>query len=144
MDEGTCRAYPQNREGYCRFPNAGELFDAVGTAAVGLMARNTLAVIDDLERRDDALSIKAAMGVITHLVESRNCRVVLISNDRMLEREEEKNEFQRQKEKIFDIEMEYAPTVEENANLILKKEKELILSSTKWSRNPKHSGHSAR
>ena len=59
----------------------GTAAEAIGTAGIGMLARNALIVIDDLERRDEKLSVRAALGVVSYLVESRNCRVIFISND---------------------------------------------------------------
>jgi hypothetical protein len=108
------------------FSSKGKQVTAVGTAALGLMARNTIVIIDDLERRDKELSIQAAIGVISYVVESRNCRVILISNDDKLDCDDKKV-FELQKEKLFDFEMIYAPTVDENANLAVDEYKDIII-----------------
>lgn len=85
----------------------GGLANAIGTAGIGLLAKNTLIVLDDLERRDESLSVNAALGVVSHLVESRNCRVIFISNDDALEGND-KVAFAAQKEKVFELEYVYA------------------------------------
>lgn len=97
--------------------NAGRLMETIGSSGVGLFVRNALIIIDDLERRDDKLTIDAVMGVASYLVESRNCRVIFISNEDALS-EDDRKKFNSQKEKVFDDELEYSPTSEENVSLM--------------------------
>ena len=92
------------------------VFDALGTASIGFMCSKTLVVIDDLERRNDQLSINTVLGVISHLVDSKECRIIFISNDGALN-DEDRKVFDLQKEKIFDIEVFYDPSIEENAGI---------------------------
>jgi hypothetical protein len=114
-------------KGFADVIKMGGVIDAIGTASVGLMARNTLIVIDDLERRDEKLSVTAALGVVSYLIESRGCRVIFISNDDALN-PADKEAFDSQKEKVFDAEFIYSPTVEENASLFAAGNADYILA----------------
>lgn len=109
---------------------AGSLVQTLGTSGVGMFTRNALVVIDDLERRDEKLSIDAVMGVVSFLVESRNCRLIFISNEDALSAKD-REKFDSQKEKVFDSEFEYAPTCEENVDLLARENAEYILPSAK-------------
>jgi len=89
---------------------------ATASSTAGLLANKALVVIDDLERKDPNLSIQAILGVVSYLVESRECRVVFITNDGEI-KGDEKVVFDVHKEKLFDFEVPYTPGVEENAEI---------------------------
>lgn len=120
----------QAAKGIAEIFKAGGLVQTLGTSGVGMFARNALVVIDDLERRDEKLSIDAVMGVVSFLVESRNCRVIFISNEDALS-EKDREKFDSQKEKVFDSEFVFSPTCEENIDLLARENAEYILPPAK-------------
>jgi hypothetical protein len=74
--------------------------------------RDTLICLDDIERRGQGLEIQHVFGLVSMLKEERNCRVVLIFNDSFLT-SPEAGDFNRSREKLFDLELEFSPSVEE-------------------------------
>ena len=79
-----------------------------------LSVRDTIVVVDDLERAGKGLSAKDALGLISYLKEQRNCKVVLLMNDG----EDGMEDYQKHREKVVDIELGYNPSVGENANIV--------------------------
>lgn len=69
-----------------------------------------LICIDDLERKGAALSIREVMGLIDELANQKECKVILIFNDRSLNEERDKREFEEYREKVVDAEIAYDPT----------------------------------
>jgi len=96
-----------------------ERMDAASASVAGLLASKMLIVFDDLERKDPDLGMHVLLGVISYLVESRECKVIFISNDGQIP-EDEKKIFDLHKEKIFDFEIPYFPTIEENSSIFAK------------------------
>ena len=86
--------------------------------AIGPLTKGMIVVIDDLERRDSELSIQSVLGMINYLVETGGCKVIVIANDEELG--DEKAAFDKQREKIFDLEIPYSPTVEENIEMVAR------------------------
>ncbi|HEX5091155.1 MAG TPA: hypothetical protein VFV84_00540 [Burkholderiales bacterium] len=83
----------------------------IGDAAF-YSVRNQLVCIDDLERRGEGLSAGDILGLIAFLKEQRNCKVALIFNDDSLDKDG-KQRYAEYREKVIDVEVEFAPTVEE-------------------------------
>lgn len=73
------------------------------------LVTNYLICIDDLERKGSNLSIREIMGLIDELANDKWCKVVLIFNDQSLREEPDKKEFDEYREKVVDMEIEYAP-----------------------------------
>lgn len=73
------------------------------------LVTNYLICIDDLERKGDDLSIREIMGLIDELATDKRCKVVLIFNDQSFSEESDKEQFDEYREKVVDIEIEYAP-----------------------------------
>lgn len=73
------------------------------------LVSNYLVCIDDLERKGVNLSIREVMGLIDELANYKNCKVVLIFNDRSLKEKRDKEEFEEYREKVVDAEIEYDP-----------------------------------
>lgn len=69
-----------------------------------------LICIDDLERKGVGLSIREVMGLIDELANQKNCKVVLIFNDRSLTEDRDRKDFEEYREKVVDAEIEYDPT----------------------------------
>ena len=65
--------------------------------------------VDDLERRGTGLSIKDALGLVSQLKEQKECKVVLLLNDK----EEGLEDYKKYREKVVDIELDFAPTASE-------------------------------
>lgn len=74
--------------------------------------RDTLVCFDDIERRGSGLEINHVFGLVSLLREERGCKIVLIFNDAFLEGSGA-GDFRRAREKLFDLELEFSPSVDE-------------------------------
>jgi hypothetical protein len=74
-----------------------------------LSLNKSVICIDDLERRGTGLSIKDVLGLVSHLKEQKECKIVLLLNDQ----EDGLEEYQKYREKVIDIELAFAPTARE-------------------------------
>ncbi len=92
-------------------------------------------IIDDIERRDEELSIKNLLGFLSQLKEQKNCQIVLVFNEGELDKATQE-EFDRYREKVVDREIELIPSVEkiiefglkeENSEFDLKKENPVVI-----------------
>lgn len=79
------------------------------------MVKDTIICIDDFERRGNALSARDVLGLISNLIESKDCSVILILNEGSLQKDDEFFTFS---EKVFDYEVKYAPTLDEAASVV--------------------------
>lgn len=80
---------------------------------------NTLICLDDFERlSSNAIPSDQLLGFISELKEERGCKIALIFNEEQLDG---KNEYKKYREKIVDIELQFAPTAEESVDLALPK-----------------------
>jgi hypothetical protein len=82
--------------------------------------REYVICLDDVERKNAGLPLKEILGLVSLLKEQRNCRVVVILNDDELG--EEKSYLSGFKEKVFDNEIVFSPSVEECARLVFTDE----------------------
>ena len=69
------------------------------TSVVFSHLKNTLVCLDDIERRSDSLSMSEIMGLVNYLKNERKCQVVMILHN---EQSEDKDYFDKHKEKVFD------------------------------------------
>jgi len=65
--------------------------------------------IDDLERRGSNLAIKDVLGLVSQLKEQKGCKIALLLNDN----ESGLDEFNKYREKVIDIELQFSPTAKE-------------------------------
>ena len=76
--------------------------------------KHQLICIDDLERKSASLDIRDVLGMISHLKEQRECKIVLLLNDEQFQ-EADGTEFRNQLEKVADITLRFEPTPAEAA-----------------------------
>lgn len=95
----------------------GGLIDSIQYASV----KDTVICIDDFERRGNGLSARDVLGLISNLVESKGCSVILILNEGSLRKDDEFFTFS---EKVFDYEVMYAPTLDEAAGVVFNSDTE--------------------
>jgi len=86
-----------------------------------LRVTDTLICLDDFERKGSGLHDREILGLISLLVESKNCRVVMLLN----EGEVSKGDFISYHEKVFDYELAFTPSIDEAVGLIFGGEDEL-------------------
>lgn len=76
---------------------------------------DTLICLDDFERKGSGLHDREVLGLISLLVESKNCRVVMLLNDGTLK---SGDDFFSYHEKVFDYEVTFNPSIDESVNLV--------------------------
>ena len=79
------------------------------------MVTETIVCIDDFERRGNSLSARDVLGLVSNLIEKKNCSVILILNEGSLKPDDE---FFTYSEKVFDYEIVFSPSVQESASLV--------------------------
>ena len=89
----------------------------ISTLEYGLV-NNYVICFDDLERKNDSLTVREIMGLIDELALRKKCKVVLIFNQDSLENESDRNEYDSYKEKVVDIELNHSPTFSEVLNIV--------------------------
>lgn len=106
-------------------------FDALGSIFTLLTTgdfKNVIVCFDDFERMSSSVNLKDVLGLISELKEQKNCKVVMILNEKELEKltDIEKKPyseiFSLYKEKIIDYDFVYEPTLEENVKIAIKKQ----------------------
>lgn len=79
------------------------------------LLRDRIICFDDIERHSLGLNIKDFLGLVTYLVDQRNCQVVVILNSGQLG--EDQSVWDDHREKVFDGELTYEPSQEETIAL---------------------------
>jgi hypothetical protein len=106
-------------------------FDALGSIFTLLTTgdfKNVIVCFDDFERMSSIVNLKDVLGLISELKEQKNCKIVMILNEKELEKltDIEKKPhseiFSLYKEKIIDYDFVYEPTLEENIKIAIKKQ----------------------
>lgn len=93
------------------------IMQAIGSYAT----KNMLICIDDIERRGKGLRLLDVLGLISNLVERKNCRVIAILNPDSLDADDART-WAAQREKVFDSEMTFDPTPMDCANMVFGEE----------------------
>ena len=81
--------------------------------------KNVVVCFDDFERMSSKINLKDILGLISELKEQKECKVVMILNEKELEKlsdlEQKKHSeiFNLYKEKIIDLEIKFEPTIDE-------------------------------
>ncbi|WP_139835864.1 P-loop NTPase fold protein [Pseudomonas sp. R16(2017)] len=94
------------------------LLDRFGNAFIS----NYIICFDDIERKGKGLKIKDLMGLVDELAKRKNCKVVLIFNEKSFDDAEDLKQFESYREKVVDVELLYRPTSENNLNHVFGKE----------------------
>ncbi|MCA1968579.1 MAG: KAP family NTPase [Rhizobium sp.] len=97
------------------------MFDNFVSALSSLSSRQIIC-IDDLERKGKELRAADVLGYISYLREERGCKVVLLLNDQQLDNKED---FEAYLEKVVDINLRFAPTSAEIADIAIPDETEI-------------------
>jgi hypothetical protein len=100
--------------GQAKIPYVGSVSSVVDSVQYALVNK-TLVCIDDFERRGTSLTARDVLGLVSNLVESKKCSVLLILNEGSLL---EDDEFFTYSEKVFDYEVRYSPTLDEAASVV--------------------------
>ncbi|MBO6636836.1 MAG: hypothetical protein JJ920_02050 [Roseitalea sp.] len=85
---------------------------------IALSARNQIICFDDLERSGKDLEVEAVFGYATQLKEERNCKVVFLLNEEVLDRDDRVG-FDTHLEKVVDVNLRFAPTPQESLDIAL-------------------------
>lgn len=78
-----------------------------------LRVTDTLIVLDDFERKGSNLQDREVLGLVSLLIESKNCRVIMLLNEEGLS-----DEYFSYHEKVFDYEIKFTPTPEDAASIV--------------------------
>ena len=81
------------------------------------LIENFLICIDDLERKEHSISGSSVLGFISQLKEEKSCKIILIYNDKELDKKTE-GQINEYREKVVDLELTYRPTIGENLSII--------------------------
>jgi hypothetical protein len=92
---------------------ANNIKNFVVNNAAHWLTRNTLIIIDDLERHSSSLSIRDILGILTDLKEERGCQIILVMNEDAIQRNDGDKPYFETKEKVIDRELVFQPTVED-------------------------------
>tara|TARA_B110001469_G_C9638765_1_gene320795 strand:+ start:687 stop:2441 length:1755 start_codon:yes stop_codon:yes gene_type:complete len=86
--------------------------------------KNLVICFDDLDRKEPVLTDSAFLGLVTGLRDLKNCKVVLLYNDDVVENEEDSNvvfkSFMEYREKVVDHEFAFRPTPNECFEIAFK------------------------
>lgn len=97
-------------------------FGKIATIAIDsvlpFLLKDKVICLDDFERMGKSIEPDELLGFISELKEQNNCQVVLIFNEQKLT-ETQKKVYQDYREKVIDIELVYAPTVDEAIQIAL-------------------------
>ena len=114
--ERTTRSYSYLID---NLPKIGQLGPLARSIAFRLV-EDYLVCIDDVERRSEALSLKDVMGMASLLREQRRCRVLIIMNSNALS-DEDRDTYESLREKVFDAEIAFEPSVAESVAIAFPK-----------------------
>jgi hypothetical protein len=105
------------RKNAAPFAKLWESYYAAAMSVATALIRDRLVCIDDLERKGEQLRSADILGLISQLKEDRKCKVVLLLNDEQLD---DRTEFESYLEKVVDINVRFAPTPVESAEIALQ------------------------
>jgi len=83
------------------------------------MVSNYVVCIDDIERKSKELTVKEIMGLVDELAQRKSCKVILIFNEKSLDSDKDKDDFNKYREKVVDIELNYDPPYDENLQCVI-------------------------
>ena len=79
--------------------------------------KNFLICFDDLERLEGDVSVSSVLGLISHLKEEKQCKIILICNDQELSKKG-KEQIDEYREKVVDAEFLYVPLIKDNLKIV--------------------------
>ena len=91
---------------------SGAKAEELVTELLFTQVRDAIICIDDLERSSKSIDIGDVLGLANYLKEERNCRVLLVSNQKKLN-DESKKSLLDYMEKVVDERVELAPSIDE-------------------------------
>lgn len=97
-------------------------FGKIATIAIDtvlpFLIKDQVICLDDFERMGKSIAPDELLGFISELKEQYNCQVVLVFNEEKLT-DDQKKLYQDYREKVIDVELSYAPTVDEALQIAL-------------------------
>lgn len=96
----------------------GKIANIAIDSVLPFLLKDKVICLDDFERMGKSIEPDELLGFISELKEQNNCQVVLIFNEEKLT-ETQKKVYQDYREKVIDIELVYAPTVDEAIQIAL-------------------------
>jgi len=108
------------------FPQVKGFSSVIDLAEYQLIS-NYLICLDDIERKEESLTIRQIMGFVDELSKRKRCKIILILNDKTLS-EQDLSEFDKYREKVIDLEIKYKPTIKENILKVFNSEEKYFES----------------
>ena len=105
-----------------KIPFVGSFGGVIDSIQYSLVT-DTIICIDDFERRGNSLSARDVLGLVSNLIESKDCSVILVLNEGSLDKNDEFFTFS---EKVFDYEVLYSPSAKDSVGLIFKENNSLL------------------
>lgn len=102
-------------------PRIGSQLSKVYERIGFLLVKERTISFDDIERRGKGLELNDFLGLVSFLVEQKKCRVVAIVNSDQFSENDQKV-WDLHREKVFNGEINYAPTLEETISLGLRED----------------------
>lgn len=99
-------------------PNIGPELSKLHDKISFYLLRDRIICFDDIERHSLGLDLKDFLGLVTYLVDIRNCQVVVILNSGQLGTDQ--STWNDHREKVFEGELTYAPSQDKTIALGLK------------------------
>ncbi len=59
------------------------------------------------------------MGLVDELAQRKSCKVILVFNEKSLDSDKDKEDFNKYREKVVDIELKYDPPYDENLQCVI-------------------------
>lgn len=109
-----------------QFPFLGKIkgTDLLAQVLLEQSIQNLVVCFDDLDRKEPALTDSAFLGLVTGLRDLKNCKVILLYNDDIVEDEKDTNEvfksFMEYREKVVDYEFAFRPSPDECFEIAFK------------------------
>ncbi|MGL1903457.1 MAG: P-loop NTPase fold protein [Fibrobacterales bacterium] len=91
---------------------------------LGVMLKNGVLVIDDIERKNKDLPLSGVLGAATFLAEKKLRKIIIVFSEKDLN-DDDKEAIQDLREKVVDLEYKFSPSSNENAQLFLKNPKKI-------------------
>ena len=106
------RNFGHGRE--AKIPFVGSFGGVIDSIQYSLVTE-TIVCIDDFERRGNSLAARDVLGLVSNLIEKKNCSAILILNEGSLKPDDELFTYS---EKVFDYEVVFSPSVQESVSLV--------------------------
>ena len=103
--------------------------DQIFQTILSTILKDGVLVIDDIERKNENLSLEEVLGATSYLAEKQLKRVIIVFSESNLN-DNDKKAIDQLREKTVDIEYTFTPSSQENATLILSDKRQIEIIAT--------------